>query len=107
MSSTVVYAEVFNIMMNPEEYVGKTIRMDGAFSVTHDLVNDKTYTACIIQDATACCAQGIEFAWEGDHVYPDDYPEIDSEIEVQGVFERYEDENGEYFHVADATLEKI
>ena len=59
MSGNVVYAQVFNIMMSPEEYVGKTIRMSGSLAVEHDLVHNKVYTSCIIQDATAGCAQGI------------------------------------------------
>ena len=33
------------------------------------------YHACVIPDATACCAQGIEFTLAGDHRWPDDYPE--------------------------------
>ena len=107
MSGNVVYAQVFNIMMSPEEYVGKTIRMSGSLAVEHDLVHNKVYTSCIIQDATACCAQGIEFDWKGDHEYPDDYPELDSEIEVSGVFSRIEDETGEYYVVTDATMERL
>ena len=107
MSGSVVYAQVFNMMMSPEEYVGKTIRMSGSLAVEHDLVHDKVYTSCIIQDATACCSQGIEFDWEGDHEYPDDYPELDSEIEVSGVFSRIEDETGEYYVVTDATMERL
>ena len=107
MSGNVVYAEVFNIMMSPDDYVGKSIRMSGSFAIERDLVNDKVYTSCIIQDATACCAQGIEFDWAGEHTYPDDYPELDSEIEVTGVFERYETETGEYYHVAQAKMETL
>ena len=107
MSGNVVYAEVLNIMMSPDEYVGRTIRMSGAFEVEHDLVNNRVYTYCVIQDATACCAKGIEFKWKGDHTYPDDFPAIDGEITVCGVFERYEDETGECYRVADADLEKL
>lgn len=107
MSGTVVYAEVFNIMMSPEQYVGKTLRMSGTFAVAHDLVNGHLYTSCVIQDATACCSQGIEFEWAGEHAYPEDYPQLDSEIEVCGTFEQYEDENGAYYHVANASLDKL
>ena len=50
--------------------------------------------SCIIQDATACCAQGIEFELADKRTYPDDYPEIDEEICVVGVFDTYKE--GEY-----------
>ncbi|MBR5360245.1 MAG: hypothetical protein IK123_05075, partial [Lachnospiraceae bacterium] len=92
LSSTMVYSEVYNMMYLPEEYIGKTIKMRGMFSYYHDDATGKDYYACIIQDATACCAQGIEFELEGEHS-PDEYPEEGEEVTVCGVFDTYvEDE---------------
>ena len=107
MSSTVVYAEVFNMMMDPEPYVGKTVRMDGTLNVFHDPGNGEDFFSCVIADATACCAQGIEFVWEGEHSYPEDYPPVESEIEVSGVFSRYEQDGQVLYHVDKASLERI
>ena len=107
MSSTVVYSEVFNIMMDPETYVGKTLRMDGTLNVFHDPNSGEEYFSCVIADATACCAQGIEFVWAGDHVYPEDYPPVDSEIEVSGTFVSYEENGQTFYHVADAQMKRI
>ena len=107
MSSTMIYAEVLNMMISPDEYVGKTIRMDGVLSIYHDPMQDKDYFTCIVQDATACCAQGIEFVWKGEHSYPDDYPELDTEIEVAGTYEKYEEDGYAYYHLAEASLESI
>ncbi len=90
MSSTMVYSEVYNMMNSPDDYLGRKIKMKGLFSTYHDETTDKTYYACIIQDATACCAQGIEFEPEGDF----DVPEEGSEICVSGVFDTYYE--GEY-----------
>ena len=67
----------------------------------YDEAADKRYFACIIQDATACCAQGIEFELEGDYKYPDDYPSDGETICVEGVFETYKE--GELTYV---TLRK-
>ena len=38
----------------------------------------------IIKDALACCSQGLEFVW-GDvsHVYPDEYPKDETEMQVK------------------------
>ncbi len=91
MSGTMVYSEVYNMMSAPEDYIGKRIRMSGLFDVYYDEDSGIYYYACIIQDATACCAQGIEFELEGDYSYPEDYPEIGSEICVEGVFDYYWD----------------
>ena len=89
LSSTVVYSEVFNMVNTPDDYVGKTVKMEGAFSVYEDEASGYVYYACVIADATACCAQGIEFVPTGDLRYPDDFPEVGSEITVTGTFGTY------------------
>ncbi|MBQ6196772.1 MAG: hypothetical protein IJK47_05020 [Lachnospiraceae bacterium] len=94
LSSTMVYSEVYNMMVSPEKYIGKTVKMKGLFAYYHDEAADIYYFACIIQDATACCAQGIEFVLTEDYTYPDDYPEVNEEICVVGVFDTYQE--GDY-----------
>ena len=85
MSSDMVYATVYQMMVTPEEYEGKTFRIDGNFYATYYEATKKYYFYCIIQDATACCAQGMEFIWDdGSHIYPDEYPEDNAEIVVEG-----------------------
>ncbi len=96
MSSTLVYSEVYNMMCVPEEYQGRTIKMKGPFEVYVDEATGKHYYACIIQDATACCAQGLEFEPVDLKVYPDDFPEIGTEICVVGEFDTYME--GEYMY---------
>ncbi len=104
LSSTMVYSEVYNMMMDPKKYMGKTIKMDGLFATYHDEKKDKYYFACIIQDATACCAQGMEFSLAGDHTYPDDYPELYEEICVIGIFDLYEEDGNTYCTLRDARF---
>ena len=94
LSSTMVYSEVYNMMVMPEDYIGKTVKMEGIFSSFCDESTGKYYFACIIMDATACCSQGIEFELEGDHKYPEDYPEPGDEVCVVGTFDTYQE--GEY-----------
>ncbi|MCR5004483.1 MAG: hypothetical protein K6A77_01130 [Clostridiales bacterium] len=91
LSSTMVYSEVYNMLVDPDEYIGKTVKMNGAFSYFHDENADKYYFACIIQDATACCAQGMEFELAGDPTFPDDYPEVGEEITVVGIYDTYQE----------------
>lgn len=104
LSSTMVYSEVYNIMVNPDDYVGKTLIMKGQFTVYHDEKKDKNYYSCIIQDATACCAQGIEFVLAGDYEYPQDYPKEGEEITVMGEFIRYSEGKHVYCGLKDAKL---
>lgn len=106
LSSTLIYSEVYNMMMTPEDYIGKTVRMDGDFYTFYDEVLKQYFFACVIQDATACCAQGIEFVLAGEYTYPDDYPEEGSYIKVAGVFDTYEDEEYIYCTLRNAVLEQ-
>ncbi len=97
LSSTMIYSKVFDMMTYPEDYMGKTIKVKGLFSYYYDEATGNEYFACLVPDATACCAQGIEFVLKGDPVYPDDYPELGDEICVTGVFDTYKE--GEYTYV--------
>ena len=103
LSSTMVYAEVFSMMTNAKEYVGKTIRMRGNFSYYHNKPTDTYYFACLIKDATACCAQGIEFVLGGDLQFPEDYPRPGDEITVTGVFEPYLENDYTFYHLTNAV----
>lgn len=109
LSSTMVYGEVFAMMSSPEDYVGKTVKMQGIFSkgqlyAAGSLNDGGTVFACVIQDATACCAQGIPFELAGDHTYPQDYPELGDTITVVGTFEIHEQEGMQFCRLRDAEL---
>ena len=111
LSSTMVYSEVYNMLyFYPEDYYGKTVKMTGQFNVYQwvdesGVVADMPVAyACIISDATACCAEGMEFVLEGDYTYPDDYPELGAEITVIGEFQSYEENGMTWYHLANARL---
>ena len=104
MSGTVVYAQVYNLLYDPAPWLGKTIRMAGYYSFYDDKEHGIVYHACVVPDATACCAQGIEFVWAGDHLWPDDYPEGGIDITVTGRLEIYEEDGYRYLHLVDAEL---
>ena len=103
MSSTMIYSEVQNMMTAPDDYVGKKVKMAGQFNVAE--VGDNRYFACLIKDATACCASGVEFVWAGEHSYPDDYPEENAPITVTGTFTTYKEGEATYCQLKDADLQ--
>ena len=105
LDSNMVYAQVYDMAFGETDYNGKLVRAKGTFNYFLDTQTNKEYFAVLISDATACCAQGIEFVLAGDYQYPDDYPEIGAEIVVHGVFNTYEDETGAYVQLKDAVLE--
>lgn len=111
LSSTMVYSEVYNMLyFYPEDYYGKNVKMTGQFNVYQwvdesGIVADMPVAyACIISDATACCAEGVEFVLEGDYTYPDDYPELGAEITVIGEFQSYEENGMTWYHLVNARL---
>ena len=59
LSSTMVYAEVFNMMMSPDDYIGRTIRMTGIFTVYQDPETKQVYCGVIVEDAHRLLRPGI------------------------------------------------
>ena len=93
MSGPLVYSVVYNMMKDPEKFNGKIIKMGGAFDSVMGTDGIRRY-ACIVKDATACCAQGIEFAMKDDYTYPDEYPGQYQDFAVIGTFTIYEGSDG-------------
>ena len=106
LSSTMVYSEVYNMMCYPENYLGKTVKMSGMYTAFQDEETGNSYHACIIMDATACCAQGIEFELTDDYVYPDDYPKEGETICVTGTFETYTEGENKYCTLKNAQIKQ-
>ncbi len=104
LSGTVVYSMIYNIMYEPEPYLGKVIRIAGYYSAYEDMEHGIVYHACVIPDATACCAQGMEFIWSGEHSWPDDYPEETTDIIVTGRLEMYTEGEYKYLHLVDSEV---
>ena len=104
LSGTFVYAQVYSMVNEYEAWLGKVIKMAGYYSFFEDTQRGVVYHACVIPDATACCAQGIEFIWAGEHAWPADYPEEGADIVVTGRLETYEEDGTLYLHLVDAEL---
>lgn len=104
LSSTMVYGQVYDMLTKPDEFMGKTIKASGIFAVYTDQATGKNYYACVIQDATACCQQGIEFELKGRHDYPEDYPEVGSEVTIVGTFDTYEENGATYCTLRKAKI---
>lgn len=102
MSSTMKYSEVYNMLTTPENYIGKQVKMAGTFAVYEG--ENRSYYACVIADASACCSQGIEFVLGGDAAYPEDYPAVGEYITVTGVFDSYTEGALKYCQLIEAEI---
>ncbi|MBQ8139382.1 MAG: hypothetical protein IJ195_08020 [Lachnospiraceae bacterium] len=104
MGKDMVYAEVYNMMARPNDYIGKTIKMRGSYSYYYDSNSGNEYHACIIEDALACCSQGIEFVPTDAYTYPNDFPANGEEITVIGTFDIYLEADFAFMTLKNATL---
>ena len=108
MNSDMVYATVYQMMSTPEQYVGMRVKVAGTYYAGQDEESQIYYHFVLINDALACCQQGLEFIWDdGSHVYPDEYPTENSDVVVVGTFEVYKDSPDapyQYCRLSDATL---
>ena len=100
LSSTMVYSEVYNMLTEPENYVGKTVKMTGGYSSFLDENTGAVYRVCMIADASACCAQGMEFVLKEGLTYP----EMESDITVVGTFQLYDESGTTYCHLVNAEF---
>ena len=84
MNKDMVYAIVYQLMVEPDKYIGKTLCIDGLYYTGQNEKTGTYYHYSIIKDALSCCSQGLEFVW-GDvsHVYPDEYPKDETEMQVK------------------------
>ena len=102
--STMLYSQLYHMNAEPDDYIGKTVKLKGYFDVYQDVPSNKLYYLCTVMDATACCSQGLEFVLSGEPSYPEGYPEKYEYITVAGVFETYTENGYVYCTLKNAVL---
>ena len=105
MSATMIYSTIFDMLIMPEEYVDKNIKLSGWFETYTDPQTGEMYYAVVVPDATACCQQGLEFVWKGNHAYPDDFPKPGQNITVTGIYKMIENDGVTYTYLEANSVE--
>ena len=105
MSATMIYSTIFDMLIMPEEYVDKNIKLSGWFETYTDPQTGEMYYAVVVPDATACCQQGLEFVWKGNHTYPDDFPKPGQNITVTGIYKMIENDGVTYTYLEANSVE--
>ena len=106
MSSTMVYSEVYDMIMSPDDYMGQTIKVRGQYYNGYSEDTKQYYHFVIVADATACCQQGLEFIWNGEHDISE-YPEQLTEIEIVGVFGLYDEQENTYCYLTVDNIQAL
>ena len=100
-----IYSTIFDMLIMPEDYVEKIIKVKGRFETYMDTKSGELYYAVLVPDATACCQQGLEFVWKGNHAYPDDFPKPGQDITVTGIYKMIENDGISYNYLEVINLE--
>ena len=103
MNANMIYAQVFNLMLSPEEYEGKVFKMKGSCLNVHDIDGNPSY-AVVIKDAQACCQQGLEFKYD----FGNDLPKDGDELLVTGTYILLTREDGmSYNYLKASSVERL
>ena len=103
LSTTMAYSQVSEMTKNSSKYLGKRVKIKGSFLVEE--AQQRNYYACHIKDQTACCSIGFEFVLKDtSKIYPNDYPSVNDEITVEGIFHSYKEGDNTYYELIDAVL---
>ena len=105
MSATMIYSTIFDMLVMPEDYVEKIIKLSGWFETYTNPQTGEMYYAVVVPDATACCQQGLEFVWKGNHAYPDDFPKPGQNITVTGIYKMIENDGVTYTYLEANSVE--
>ena len=100
-------AQVNDVYVNPDDYLGKTIKLQGIFKKEQGY--EKTY-CFVIRYGPGCCGfdanAGFEVAWSKANEKP--YPADDSWVEATGVLKSYkEGDDMQYLYLDLASLNTL
>ena len=90
LSTTVLSAEMMNIIVNSQDYLGQTIRVSGTYDFIIHEPTGEYYHYIITVLGDECCREGFEIVLNGDSIGRDNYPAVGAQIQVDGVFSRYD-----------------
>jgi hypothetical protein len=95
LSSTMISAEIFQIMNDPEKYIGRKIKVNGAYAVYFYALTNRYYHYVMTQPGDVCCMEGFEIILSGG----ENYPEEQAWVEVTGIFASYRERGNTYYYL--------
>lgn len=106
-------AQTNDVYLNPEDYMGKTIKLEGLFKVERYAGEEKQY-CFVLRYGPGCCGNdgsaGFEVAWGRPQPYPGPgsvktlppgplFPQRDAWVEAVGVLDTYEEDGYPYLYL--------
>jgi zinc transport system permease protein len=98
-------AQTNDVYLNPEDYMGKTLKLEGLFKREQYGGHDYCF---VLRYGPGCCGSdgnaGFEVAWEKDRPADETYPEVDEWVRASGVLKSYEEDGYPYLYIALSEL---
>ena len=95
-------AQTNDVYINPDEYLGRTIKLEGMFGLDLEISPPVYY---VFRYGPGCCAYdanaGFEVVWKDEKTA---YPNENDWVEATGVLESYEDDGEPYLRLALTSL---
>ena len=104
MSSTMVYSYIYNMIVTPDDFIGQRFKIRGTYDEQFWDQTNLTYHYIVIADATACCAQGLEFVLTDPNAA---YPQVGEEFEISGVFGTYVENGTLYIQITADQITRL
>lgn len=104
LGATMQYSQVYNMLMEADQYKNVRIKMDGIFYENADQKEGPLFQCIMVSDVTACCMAGFDLIKADPSII---YPEHLTKIEVTGTFEVHETDGVERSYLVIDTLKVI
>jgi uncharacterized membrane protein YcgQ (UPF0703/DUF1980 family) len=99
-------AQTNDVYLNPEDYLGRIIKLEGLFKSYSSEEYNTTYCFVLRYGPGGCCGNdgsaGFEVAWDDE--LKTGYPEEDDWVEALGVLKSYEENDYPYLYLSLSSL---
>ena len=105
MSSTMIFAQISDVVFNVQNYLGTSLRLNGTFQLWQDSNTEtkKNIYVVMVWDAMGCCPQGIELRLPEGMEKPKDL----SDIQVEGIISLRNVDKYQYLYIDVTDLDVI
>ena len=93
--------QVNDVYLNPNDYLGKPIKLEGVFESFYLEDTDETLRY-VRRMGPGCCGNDGFVGFEV--IFGGEYPEANDWVELIGIFEEYEENDMQYFRIRAASL---
>ncbi|MDR0563184.1 MAG: hypothetical protein LBG73_10935 [Spirochaetaceae bacterium] len=102
-------AQTNEIYLNPEDYLGKTLKLEGIFQAQKDYTLNGNPYYFVIRNGPGCCpgidsSAGFEVLWENPE---ETYPNPNDWVEAVGVLSQYEEDGYPYLCLSLTSLKTL